>query len=106
MTIAQALEAEQPMLQPLPVPFDGFFQSEHVASSTCLVSFDRNRYSVMAKVANQAVQVPNEAKVPEPCNTTTMNPVDSLWLRIVLIKCRCRCRQSDHPSQSLAHRVP
>ena len=57
MTIAQALEAEQPMLQPLPLPFDGFFESEHVASSTCLVSFDRNRYSVMAKAAHQAVQV-------------------------------------------------
>ena len=57
MTIAQALEAERPMLQPLPVPFDGFFESEHVASSTCLVSFDRNRYSVMAKAAHQAVQV-------------------------------------------------
>lgn len=45
------------MLQPLPAPFDGFFESEHVASSTCLVSFDRNRYSVMAKAAHQAVQV-------------------------------------------------
>lgn len=41
------------MLQPLPVPFD----SEHVASSTCLVRFNRNRYSVMAKAAHQAVQV-------------------------------------------------
>lgn len=57
MTVAQALEAERPMLQPLPTPFDGFFESEHVASSTCLVSFDRNRYSVMAKAAHQTVQV-------------------------------------------------
>lgn len=56
-TVAQALEMEQAMLQPLPAPFDGFFESEHVASSTCLVSFDRNRYSVMARAARQVVQV-------------------------------------------------
>lgn len=57
MTIAQALEMERPSLQPLTTPFDGFFESEHVASSTCLVSFDRNRYSVMAVAARHAVQL-------------------------------------------------
>jgi transposase len=56
-TIAAALERERAMLQPLPVPFDGFFESEHVATATCLVSFDRNRYSVMASAARQVVQV-------------------------------------------------
>jgi hypothetical protein len=38
-------------------PFDGFHESEHVATGTCLVSFDRNRYSVMAKAARRSVQV-------------------------------------------------
>jgi hypothetical protein len=41
-TIAQALEMEQAVLQLLPKPFDGFFESECVASWTCLVIFDRS----------------------------------------------------------------
>jgi transposase len=56
-TVAQALEQERPALQLLPLAFDDFFESEHVASSTCLVTFDRNRYSVMACAARQPVQV-------------------------------------------------
>ena len=57
MTIAQAFALEQTSLRPLGPAFDGFFESDHVASSTCLVSFDRNRYSVMAKAGRQTVQV-------------------------------------------------
>ena len=57
MTIAQAFALEQASLRPVWPAFDGFFESDHVASSTCLVSFDRNRYSVMAKAGRQTVQV-------------------------------------------------
>jgi hypothetical protein len=57
MTIAQAFVLEQASLRPISSAFDGFFESDHVASSTCLVSFDRNRYSVMAKAGRQTVQV-------------------------------------------------
>jgi len=57
VTIAQALEQERSALQPLLLPFDGFFESDHVVSSTCLVSFDRNRYSVMARAGRQVVQL-------------------------------------------------
>jgi transposase len=57
ITVAQALEAEQPVLQPVLSPFDGFHETEHAVSGTCLISFDRNRYSVMAKAARCAVQV-------------------------------------------------
>lgn len=57
MTIAQAFALEQASLRPISSAFDGFFESDHVASSTCLVSFDRNRYSVMAKAGRQTVQV-------------------------------------------------
>ena len=57
MTVAQAFELERAALRPLGPAFDGFFESDHVASSTCLVSFDRNRYSVMAKAGRMAVQV-------------------------------------------------
>jgi hypothetical protein len=38
-------------------PFDGCREVEAVASSTCLVSFDRNRYSVTASAARRPVQV-------------------------------------------------
>ena len=35
----------QAVLQPVVAPFDGFHESEHAVSGTCLISFDRNRYS-------------------------------------------------------------
>jgi hypothetical protein len=38
-------------------PFDGFHETEHAVTGTCLISFDRNRYSVMAKAARRPVQV-------------------------------------------------
>ena len=57
MTVAEALAAERPALQPMLAPFDGFHETEHAVTGTCLISFDRNRYSVMAKAARRAVQV-------------------------------------------------
>lgn len=55
--MAQALDAERPRLQPILAPFDDFHESEHAVTGTCLVSFDRNKYSVMAKVACRTVHV-------------------------------------------------
>lgn len=57
MTIAQAWAAERSALQPLVEPFDGFHETEHAVTGTCLISFDRNRYSVMAKAVGRTVQV-------------------------------------------------
>jgi hypothetical protein len=57
LTVAQALAAERPVLQPMLGPFDGFHESEHAVTGTCLISFDRNRYSVMAKAVRRTVQV-------------------------------------------------
>jgi len=57
IAVARALEAERPALQPVLGPFDGFHEVEHAVSGTCLVSFDRNRYSVMAKAAKRTAQV-------------------------------------------------
>ena len=57
ITVAQAWDAERPVLQPLLGPFDGFHEAEHSVSGTCLITFDRNRYSVMAKAARCVVQV-------------------------------------------------
>lgn len=57
LTVAEALELERPALQPMLAPFDGFHETAHAVTGTCLISFDRNRYSVMAKAARRAVQV-------------------------------------------------
>ncbi len=57
LTVAQALEAERSAFQPILAPFDGFHETQHAVTSTCLISFDRNRYSVAARAARHAVQV-------------------------------------------------
>src|SRR3546814_14795544 len=57
ITVAEALEMERPALQPILAPFDGFHESEHAVTGTCLISFDRNRYSVMSTAARRTVQV-------------------------------------------------
>jgi transposase len=57
LTVAQAWDAERSALQPMLAPFDGFHETTHAVTGTCLISFDRNRYSVMAKAARRAVQV-------------------------------------------------
>lgn len=55
--VAAVFEAERPALVPLGAPFEGGREVEAVASATCLVSFDRNRYSVAAAAARRPVQV-------------------------------------------------
>lgn len=57
LTVAKAWEVERAVLQPILVPFDGFHETEHAVTGTCLISFDRNRYSVMAKAVRCTVQV-------------------------------------------------
>lgn len=54
-TIAECFADEQPLLRPVTASFDGYVEHMMRVSSTCLVSVDRNRYSVPAKFAGQAV---------------------------------------------------
>ena len=56
-TVAQAWDAERPALQPMLGPFDGYQESERAVSGTCLVAFDRNKYSVKAHAARRAVRL-------------------------------------------------
>jgi hypothetical protein len=42
---------------PLPVAFDGFVEVSKRVSPTCLISFERNRYSVPAPFANRPVSL-------------------------------------------------
>ena len=57
LTLAEMLEHEQPHLMPMVAPFDGYVETLGKVSSTCLVSFDRNRYSVPCEWAGQIVSV-------------------------------------------------
>ncbi|MDE2410318.1 MAG: IS21 family transposase [Sphingomonadales bacterium] len=57
LTVADVHALERPALQPMLTPFDGFHETTHAVTGTCLISFDRNRYSVAARAARRAVQV-------------------------------------------------
>lgn len=56
-TIADAWKAEQPMLMARPPAFDGFVEHSKRVSPTCLITFERNRYSVPASFANRPVSL-------------------------------------------------
>jgi transposase len=55
LSVAEMLEHELPHLMPMPVPFDGYVESQHKVSSTSLVSVARNRYSVPCEFVGQRV---------------------------------------------------
>ena len=55
--MAQAWERERSQLMPMPRPFDGFVDHTKRVSPTCLVHFERNRYSVPASYANRPVSL-------------------------------------------------
>ena len=56
-TVAEVWRDEQPLLMPLPRPFDGFVEHTKRVSPTCLIHIERNRYSVPASFANRPVSV-------------------------------------------------
>lgn len=56
-TVADAQAQEVASLMPLGRPFDGFVEHTKRVSPTCLVHFERNRYSVPASFANRPVSM-------------------------------------------------
>jgi len=56
-SIADVWEAEKAALMPLPTAFDGYVEQSKRVSPTCLITFDRNRYSVPASFANRPVSL-------------------------------------------------
>lgn len=56
-TIGELWREEQVRLMPMPVMFDGFVEHSKRVSSTCLVTFETNRYSVPASFANRVVSL-------------------------------------------------
>ena len=55
--VADVWAAERTTLMPLPPAFDGFVELSKRVSPTCLISFERNRYSVPASFANRPVSL-------------------------------------------------
>ena len=53
----EVFEAERPSLVPYAGPFDGFHARAASVSKTCLVQFDRNKYSVMSQAVGRPVEV-------------------------------------------------
>ena len=56
-TIADVHADEVASLMPLGRPFDGFVEHTKRVSPTCLIHFERNRYSVPASFANRPVSL-------------------------------------------------
>ena len=56
-TVADAWMQERTLLMPSPRPFDGFVEHTKRVSPTCLVTFERVRYSVPASFANRPVSL-------------------------------------------------
>jgi transposase len=56
-TIADVWADERPHLMALPPPFDGFVEHTKRVSPTCLLNFERDRYSVPSPYANRPVSL-------------------------------------------------
>jgi transposase len=56
-SVADVWAEEQAALMPLPPAFDGFVELSKRVSPTCLINFERNRYSVPASFANRPVSL-------------------------------------------------
>ena len=54
-SVLEMLEQERPEMMPMPTVFDGYIEKSAKVSSTCLVSVQRNRYSVPCELAGQRV---------------------------------------------------
>ena len=57
LTIHQVWQMEREQLMKLPPPFDGYIEHIKRVSPTCLIHFERNRYSVPAAFANRPVSL-------------------------------------------------
>jgi transposase len=56
-TLAEVHADERAALMAMPPPFDGFIELTKRVSPTCLIVFERNRYSVPAAFANRALSL-------------------------------------------------
>jgi hypothetical protein len=55
--VASVWDEERAVLRAMPVPFDGFAERSSRVSAACLVSFERNRYSVECRYVGQVATI-------------------------------------------------
>jgi transposase len=55
--IVEVWEEERALLRATPAPFDGYAEKSGRVSATCLVSFERNRYSVESRYVGQVATI-------------------------------------------------
>lgn len=104
---AEMLEQEQAQMMPMPTVFDGYVESQAKVSSTCLVSVQRNRYSVPCELAGQRVSirlyamymnvVADDHGVAGPAHPPLPHPGDGQ--RFVSFCTQFHGRQDAYPSQ-------
>lgn len=56
-SIGDVWNDEKSTLMSIPEPFDGFVEHSKRVSSTCLITFERNRYSIPASFANRPISL-------------------------------------------------
>ena len=56
-SLAECLADEQSKLMQVPAAFDGFIEYSKRVSSTCLITYEHNRYSVPASFANRVISL-------------------------------------------------
>ena len=94
ITLADALEQEQLYLMPMPTPFDGYVEVLARVSSTCLVTVQRNRYSVPCQLANQKVAI---HLYPDRIEISAENAI---------VACHTRLLDRDRVSYDWQHYIP
>ena len=94
ITVADALEQEQMYLMPMPTPFDGYVEVLARVSSTCLVTVQRNRYSVPCHLANHKV-APH--LYPDRIEVSSENAI---------VACHTRLLDRDQVSYDWQHYIP
>jgi transposase-like protein len=94
ITVADALEQEQMYLMPMPTPFDGYVEILARVSSTCLVTVQRNRYSVPCHLANHRVAI---HLYPDRIEVSSENAI---------IACHTRLIERDQVSYNWQHYIP
>ncbi|MEI6720689.1 MAG: IS21 family transposase [Betaproteobacteria bacterium] len=55
--IIELWDEERAALRTMPIPFDGYAEKSALVSTLCLISFDRNRYSVESRYVRQVATV-------------------------------------------------
>ena len=80
-TVLQIFEEERAALVTLQGPFRGFHEITAAVSKTCLVTFDRNRYSVSA-TAKRGVRCSCAPTRPESCSCKTARSSASMTVSL------------------------